>query len=64
MEEVLRRKDINVLIENGGICPASLPGTREGLNESSIGAILQEEEEPVIPDETKAIFYAGAELAV
>ena len=53
-----------MLIENGGICPASLPGTREELNVSSIGAILQEEEEPVIPDETKAIFYAVAELAV
>ena len=63
MEGFLRRKEINVLIENGGICPASLSGTREELNASSIGAILQEEE-PVIPDETKAIFYAVAELAV
>ena len=38
--------------------------TREELNASSTGAILQEEEEPVILDETKAIFYAVAELAV
>jgi len=64
VEGFLHRKEINVLIENGGICLASLPGTREELNASSIGAILQEEEEPVIPDETKAIFYAVAELAV
>jgi len=64
VEGFLRRKEINVLIENGGICPASPPGTRKELNASSTGAILQEEEEPVILDETKAIFYAVAELAV
>jgi hypothetical protein len=63
VEEFLDRKEINVLIENGGICSTPLPGMREGLNACSIGAILQEEE-TVIPDETKAIFYAVAELAV
>ena len=63
VEEFLHRKQINVLIENGGICPASLPGAREELNVCSIGAILQEEE-AVIPDESKAIFYAVAELVV
>jgi hypothetical protein len=46
------------------VCPVSPPGTREELNISSTGAILQEEEEPVILDETKATFYAVAELAV
>jgi hypothetical protein len=61
---LLGRKNINVLIENGGICPTSPPGTRQELNASSTGAILQEEEEPVILDEMKAIFYAVATLAV
>jgi len=44
VKELLVRKEINVLIENGG-------------------AILQEEEEPAILDEAKAIFYAVTVLA-
>jgi hypothetical protein len=34
------------------------------LNASFPAAILQDEEEAVVPDEVKAIFYAAAELAV
>jgi len=34
------------------------------LNSNLTAIILHDEEEEVVPDERKAIFYAGAELAV
>lgn len=41
-----------------------LPGTHDVLNNTLAAAILHDGEEEVIPEERKAIFYAGAELAV
>ena len=35
-----------------------------GLNASLTAAILHEEDDPVVPEEVKAIFYAAAELGV
>jgi hypothetical protein len=44
--------------------PASPQGTRKVLNSTLTAIILHDEEEEVIPDERKAIFYAASELAV
>ena len=41
-----------------------IPGTREMLNGTLTAAILHDDEEVVVPDNEKAIFYAAAELAV
>jgi hypothetical protein len=54
---------MGVLTENGGICPASVYSTPGELNASSTGAILQDDEDPPIPDE-KAVFYAQGGFAV
>ena len=55
---------MDVLIENGGMCPASALSTAGELNVSSAGAILQLDENTLVPDGTKAIFYAQAGSAV
>jgi hypothetical protein len=64
VEDFLRQNEIGVLVENGGMCPASPLGRREELNASLTAAILHEDEEPKVLDEVKLIFYAVAELGV
>jgi hypothetical protein len=62
VENFLRQNEIGVLIENGGATPTPLPGTQE-LNDGLTAAILHDED-PAVPEEVKAIFYAKVELGV
>jgi hypothetical protein len=64
IEEFLRRKNVGVLVENGGIC-SSISVQYEGeLNASSTGALLQDDEDLSVPEDAKAIFHAQAGLSV
>jgi hypothetical protein len=64
IEEFLRRRNVGVLVENGGIC-SSISVQYEGeLNASSTGALLQDDEDLSVPEDAKAIFHAQAGLSV
>jgi hypothetical protein len=60
----LLQNEIGILVENGGKNIQHYRGTRKVLNSTLTAILLHDEEEEVIPDEKKAIFYAAAELAV
>ena len=55
--------EIGVLVENGGICTASLQSVQR-LNTSLIAAFLQKDKEPGVPDNARLIFIAEADSEV
>ena len=60
----MRQNEVGVLVENGGICPAPVYATSEGLNASFTAATLHDDNEVPVPEKDKAIFYAQAEFEV